>query len=110
MYAQAVTNVECKFRDPQVTYLIEAHNSHSTGGPQPIVLHGTELNQPEELPKNAFSIETARESTAMSLACSYFCSESKDTEPFTSVEEVKIFSHLDLLIIFLLFNEFTLYK
>ncbi|XP_022885346.1 probable Ufm1-specific protease isoform X1 [Olea europaea var. sylvestris] len=99
MYAQAVTNVECKFRDPQVTYLIEAHNSHSTGGPQPIVLHGTELNQPEELPKNAFSIETARESTAKSLACSYFCSESKDTEPFTSVEE-----NADKILVNILFN------
>lgn len=99
MYAQAVTNAVCKFRDPQVTYLIEAHNGHSTGGPQPIVLHGTELNQPEELPENAFSTETARESTAKSLTCSYFCSEIKDTAPFTSVEE-----NADKILVNILFN------
>ncbi|KAL2515405.1 putative Ufm1-specific protease [Forsythia ovata] len=99
IYTQAITDVECKFRDPQVTYLIEAHNSHSTGGPQPIVLHGTELNPPEELPENAFSIETARESTAKSLACSYFFSETKDTMPFTSVEE-----NADKILVNIMFN------
>lgn len=90
-YARAIEEVERKLRDPQVAYIIEAQNKPSSGGPQPVILRGTELDLPAELPKNAFLIETAQESLAKSLTCSYFFSETKDITSFNSVEEVMSF-------------------
>ncbi|KAL3824919.1 hypothetical protein ACJIZ3_020948 [Penstemon smallii] len=99
VYARAIEDVERKLRDPKVTYILEAHTNSSLGGPQPIILHGSELVEPAELPKNAFSIETAQESQAKSLACSYFCSETKDTASFTSVEDA------DKILVSIMFNK-----
>ncbi|KAI3464177.1 hypothetical protein Pfo_020840 [Paulownia fortunei] len=98
-YAQAIEDVERKLRDPQVAYIIEAENKPSSGGPQPVILHGTELDLPAELPKNAFLIETAQESRVKSLACSYFFSKTKDITSFTSVEE-----DADKILVSIMFN------
>ncbi|KAK6153246.1 hypothetical protein DH2020_012885 [Rehmannia glutinosa] len=86
-YARAIEDVERKLRDPQVAYIIEAQNKPSPGGPQPVILHGTDLELPSVLPKNAFLLETAQESLVKTLTCSCFFSETKDISSFTSVEE-----------------------
>ncbi|PIN18298.1 hypothetical protein CDL12_09038 [Handroanthus impetiginosus] len=97
-YVQAIKDVEQKLRDPQVAYIVEAQNKPSSGGPQPVILHGTEV-LPEELPANAFLIETPEESHAKSLTCSYFFSENKDFTSFTSVEE-----DADIIVVSIMFN------
>lgn len=97
-YARAIEDVERKLRDPQVAFIIEAHNKSSPGGPQPVILHGTQLDMPEELPENSFQIETAEDSLAKSIQCSYFFSETKDATSFTSFEEVYIFTLIVILL------------
>lgn len=91
-YVQAITAVERKLRDPQVAYIIEAHNKPSSGGPEPVILHGLELDpQDDELPENAVNavvLETDEESLAKSRTCSYFFSETRDISSSNSVEEV----------------------
>ncbi|KAG6408840.1 hypothetical protein SASPL_131865 [Salvia splendens] len=53
-YAQAITAAERKLRDPQVAYIIETQDRPSSGGPQPVILHGFELDPAaEDLPENA---------------------------------------------------------
>ncbi|KAL7153576.1 hypothetical protein ABFS83_04G178600 [Erythranthe nasuta] len=86
-YVRAIEDVERKLRDPQVAFIIESQNKSSSGGPHPVILHGTQLIFPEELPENAFIIESDEESLAKSLPCSYFFSETKDTTSVTSFEE-----------------------
>ncbi|KAG8388515.1 hypothetical protein BUALT_Bualt02G0133600 [Buddleja alternifolia] len=86
-YARAIEYVEHKLRDPQVAYIIQAQNKPSTHGPQPVILHGTDLDLPAELPRNAFQMETLQESSTKHLACSYFFPGTKDITSFTSVEE-----------------------
>ncbi|XP_073295273.1 probable Ufm1-specific protease isoform X3 [Primulina huaijiensis] len=87
-YARAIENVECKLRDPQVTYIIEAGNKTSSGRSEPLVLHGSDLDLPVELPRNAFVIESAEESYTKSLSCKYFLSETKNFTSCSSVEKV----------------------
>ncbi|XP_073035573.1 probable Ufm1-specific protease isoform X1 [Primulina eburnea] len=86
-YARATEDVECKLRDPQVTYIIEAGNKTSSGGSEPIVLHGSDLDLPVELPRNAYVIESAEESYTKSLSCKYFLSETKNFTSSSSVEK-----------------------
>lgn len=86
-YARATEDIGCKLRDPQVAYIIEAGNKTSSGGSEPIVLHGSDLDLPVELPRNAFVLETAEESYAKSLSCKYFLSETKNFTSSSSVEK-----------------------
>lgn len=91
-YAQAITAVERKLRDPQVAYIIEAQNKPLSGGPEPIILHGFELDpQDDELPENAVNavvLETDEESLAKSRTCSYFFSETRDISSSNSAEVI----------------------
>ncbi|KAH6819954.1 Peptidase C78 [Perilla frutescens var. hirtella] len=97
-YTQAITAVERNLRDPQVAYILEAQNN--SGGPEPVILHGLELDPPaEELPENAVILETAEESLARSLACSYFFSETRDIASFNSVEQ-----NADKILVSVMFN------
>ncbi|CAA0813359.1 Probable Ufm1-specific protease [Striga hermonthica] len=96
-YARAIEDVERKFRDPQATYIIEPQPS--LGGPQSVILHGTDLDLPASLPTNAFLIEDAQESIAKSLTCSYFLSDSKDVASFTSLEK-----NADKIVVSVMFN------
>lgn len=102
-YAQAITAVERKLRDPKIAYIIEAQNKLSSGGPEPVILHGLELNPPEEeLPENAENaviLETDEEFLARSLTCSYFFSESRDNASSNSVEE-----NADKILVSIMFN------
>lgn len=99
-YEQAITAVERKLRDPQIAYIIEAQNNHSSGRPEPVILHGFELDLPaEEFPPNAIILETEEESFAKSLACSYFFSETMDIASFNSVEE-----NADKILVSIMFN------
>ncbi|KAL0385197.1 UNVERIFIED_CONTAM: putative Ufm1-specific protease [Sesamum radiatum] len=84
---RAIEGVEHKLRDPQVAYIIEAQSKPSLGGPEPVIIHGTELEPPAELPRNVIVLETAEESLAKSIRCSYFFMETKNISSFTSVEE-----------------------
>ncbi|KAL0364490.1 UNVERIFIED_CONTAM: putative Ufm1-specific protease [Sesamum angustifolium] len=86
-YTRAIEGVEHKLRDPQVAYVIEAQSKPSPGGPEPVIIHGTELEPPAELPRNVIVLETAEESLAKSITCSYFFMETKNISSFTSVEE-----------------------
>ncbi|KAL0335814.1 UNVERIFIED_CONTAM: putative Ufm1-specific protease [Sesamum radiatum] len=86
-YTRAIEGVEHKLRDPQVAYVIEAQSKPSPGGPEPVIIHGTELEPPAELPRNVIVLETAEESLAKSITCSYFFVETKNISSFTSVEE-----------------------
>ncbi|XP_073142451.1 probable Ufm1-specific protease isoform X2 [Henckelia pumila] len=88
-YARAIEDVEFKLRDPQVAYIIEAGNEPSSGGSEPIVLHGSDLDLdlPAELPRNAFVLENAEESYAKSFLCSYFLSETKKFTSSSTVEK-----------------------
>lgn len=74
--ADAVAN---KFRDPQVTCLIEALNETSGA----IVLRGSELNT-----DSSSSSSELKDSDTKALLCSYFSSRSKDVTSFSSIEEV----------------------
>lgn len=92
VYVQAITAVERKLRDPRVAYIVEAQDRPSSGGPEPVILHGFELDPAaEELPENAVNaviLESDEDSLAKSRTCSYFLSETRDTASFNSVEEV----------------------
>lgn len=84
--------MERKLRDPQVAYIIEAQNKPSSGGPEPVILHGVELDLPaEELPESAVVLEIAEDFLLRSRACSYFFSETKDITSFSSLEKVMSF-------------------
>ncbi|KAL3618088.1 hypothetical protein CASFOL_038409 [Castilleja foliolosa] len=98
-YVRAIESVERKLRDPQAAYIIEAQHKSTLGVPQPVILHGTELELPAPLPQNAFLIETAQESRDKSRTCSLFFLETKDTACFTSVEE-----DADKILVSIMFN------
>lgn len=92
----AIKAVERKLRDPQVAYIIEAQNKPSSGGPEPVILHGVELDlQAEELPENAVVLETDEDFLLRSRACSYFFSATKDNTSFNSVEGVISFRDIE---------------
>ncbi|KAK4427021.1 putative Ufm1-specific protease [Sesamum alatum] len=57
-YAGAIEGVDHKLRDPQVAYIIEAQSKPSPSGPQPVIIHGTELEPPAELPRNVVNISS----------------------------------------------------
>ncbi|KAH7858264.1 hypothetical protein Vadar_021831 [Vaccinium darrowii] len=78
MYLRATDAIAARFRDPQVTYMVEASNEPSTEAPRPVILHGGKLDS---------DLGNAEEADARTVSCSYFCSKSKDTLSFTSVEE-----------------------
>ncbi|MCD9641224.1 hypothetical protein HAX54_027294 [Datura stramonium] len=78
IYMRAAEAVASKFRDPQVTCLIEAFNETSGA----IVLHGSELNT-----ESSSSSSELKDSDTKALLCSHFSSRSKDITSFSSIEE-----------------------
>lgn len=78
IYMRAADAVANKFRDPQVTCLIEALNETSGA----IVLRGSELNT-----DSSSSSSELKDSDTKALLCSYFSSRSKDVTSFSSIEE-----------------------
>lgn len=83
IYMRAIKDVASKLKDPDSTYVIEAQNKHSAGQRPQVLVRGTELDHHAEI-----STETAGESSANSLSCSYLCSKADDRNLFASVEEV----------------------
>ncbi|KAJ8553970.1 hypothetical protein K7X08_024648 [Anisodus acutangulus] len=71
--------VASKFRDPQVTCLIEALNETSGA----IVRRGSELNT-----DSSSSSSELKDSDTKASLCSHFSSRSKDITSFSSIEEV----------------------
>ncbi|XP_052176665.1 probable Ufm1-specific protease isoform X2 [Diospyros lotus] len=87
MYLRSVDAIADRFRDPQVTYLIQTLNEHTTEVLHPVVLHGRELDFKTDIRNTGVSSEPADEAGAKSLACLYFCSKSEALSSFTSIEE-----------------------
>lgn len=85
IYMRAADAVASKFRDPQVTCLIEALNETSGA----IVLRGSELNT-----DSSSSSSELKDSDTKALLCSHFSSRSKDITSFSSIEEVYFTSKL----------------
>lgn len=80
---RAADAVASKFRDPQVTCLIEALNETSGA----IVLRGSELST-----DSSSSSSELKGSDTKALLCSHFSSRSKDITSFSSIEEVNFTS------------------
>ncbi|KAH0688239.1 hypothetical protein KY284_018792 [Solanum tuberosum] len=78
IYMRAADAVASKFRDPQVTCLIEALNETSGA----IVLRGSELST-----DSSSSSSELKGSDTKALLCSHFSSRSKDITSFSSIEE-----------------------
>ncbi|KAA8540731.1 hypothetical protein F0562_024350 [Nyssa sinensis] len=87
MYLRATDAVAAKFRDPQVSYMVETLNEPSTEVLPPVILRSAELDFQTDLSNARLKVETTQESDAKVLPCRYFCSKSKDILPFTSMEE-----------------------
>ncbi|KAL3342764.1 hypothetical protein AABB24_026681 [Solanum stoloniferum] len=77
-YMRAADAVASKFRDPQVTCIIEALNETSGA----IVLRGSELST-----ASSSSSSKPKDSDTKALLCSHFSSRSKDITSFSSIEE-----------------------
>lgn len=75
---RAAEAVASKFKDPQVTCLIEALAETSSGA---IVLRGSDLNT-----YSSNSSSELKDSDMKALLCSYFFSMSKDITSFSSIE------------------------
>ncbi|XP_016514038.1 putative Ufm1-specific protease isoform X2 [Nicotiana tabacum] len=78
IYMRAAEAVASKFKDPQVTCLIEALAETSSGA---IVLRGSDLNT-----YSSNSSSELKDSDTKALLCSYFFSMSKDITSFSSIE------------------------
>ncbi|XP_060204506.1 probable Ufm1-specific protease [Lycium barbarum] len=78
IYMRAAEAIASKFRDPQVTCLIEALNQTSGA----IVLRGSELNT-----DSSSSSSELKDSDVKAILCSHFSSRSKDITSFSSIEE-----------------------
>ncbi|OIT04818.1 PREDICTED: probable Ufm1-specific protease [Nicotiana attenuata] len=79
IYMRTAEAVASKFKDPQVTCLIEALDETSSGA---IVLRGSDLNT-----YSSNSSSELKDSDMKALLCSYFFSTSKDITSFSSIEE-----------------------
>lgn len=80
IYMRAAEAVASKFKDPQVTCLIEALDETSSGA---VVLRGSDLNT-----YSSNSSSELKDSDMKALLCSYFFSTSKDITSFSSIEKV----------------------
>nr|XP_009790501.1 PREDICTED: probable Ufm1-specific protease isoform X2 [Nicotiana sylvestris] len=79
IYMRAAEAVASKFKDPQVTCLIEALDETSSGA---VVLRGSDLNT-----YSSNSSSELKDSDMKALLCSYFFSTSKDITSFSSIEK-----------------------
>ncbi|KAF3628394.1 putative Ufm1-specific protease [Capsicum annuum] len=78
IYMHAAEAVASKFREPQVTCLIEGLNETSGA----VVLRGSELNT-----DSSSSSSELKDSDTKAFLCSHFSSRSKDITSFSSIEE-----------------------
>lgn len=91
IYTSATDAVASAFRDPQLTFIIEALNRAEASTP-PVILHDLELDLHGQLADSANS-ELSKSFDTKSLLCSSFFGTSTNITAFSSIEEVW-FTHI----------------
>lgn len=87
VYKRATENFADKLRDPQVTYIIGAHDDSTPGGPQNVILHGSQLCLPSNASGGA-SPEDSQELNTNCLTCSHFSTKCDSIEE--SLDKVQV--------------------
>ncbi|XP_057971758.1 probable Ufm1-specific protease isoform X2 [Malania oleifera] len=90
MYSQSIKAAADKFKDPHVAYLVEILNESSAEGPQPVILHGEDLDFHADLSNVKHPNKSAGDIKTKSLVCAQFCSKSNPISSFPSVENADI--------------------
>ncbi|GAA0161806.1 hypothetical protein LIER_18039 [Lithospermum erythrorhizon] len=87
VYRQATEDFAYKLRDPQVTYIIGAHDDSTPGGPQSVILHGSQLSLPSNVAGGA-SPENSQELCTNCLTCSHFSKKCETIEK--SLDKIQV--------------------
>ncbi|GAB4860536.1 hypothetical protein Ancab_035697 [Ancistrocladus abbreviatus] len=85
MFLHANEVLVARFKDPQLTYILELLQSSLEKAPHPIIIRGSELNFLIDLSSVKWVDNTVQKPVAKLLPCSYFCSQ-KLNFPVTSAE------------------------
>lgn len=91
-YLQANEALANMFKDPQLTFIVEALDRSSDVLPYPAIVRGSELEFQADM--SNFKLDSANNSDEKSPCCSYFCSESKsavDAEVMNLILRLHIF-------------------
>ncbi|XAR67950.1 hypothetical protein NMG60_11002905 [Bertholletia excelsa] len=87
IYLRATNELAAKFKDPQVTYLVESLNEPSNERPSPVIVRGAELDLNADHRDASLSSEISQDTEAKLAACLHFCSRSEEISTYTSAEE-----------------------
>uniref|UniRef100_A0A6N2K6G3 Ufm1-specific protease n=1 Tax=Salix viminalis TaxID=40686 RepID=A0A6N2K6G3_SALVM len=91
MYLRAAEVVASSFKDPLVTYMVERLSKDISGAPQPVIIHGVDLDFNADLTNiKLVGEKSAQYSDAKKLTCAHFCSKSKSSPALISVENADV--------------------
>ncbi|CAK7336595.1 unnamed protein product [Dovyalis caffra] len=83
--------VVSKFKDPQVTYMVERLSKDISDVPQPVILHGVDLDFNTDLANiKLVDNKASQDSDAKKLTCSHFCLKSKSSLGLISAENAGV--------------------
>lgn len=83
---RAIEAAVVKFKDPKAAYMVETISKASSELPQPVIIHGVDLDFDTDLSNVKLLGESGHDSDAKFLPCSHFCLESKKGSPEYSAE------------------------
>uniref|UniRef100_A0A803KQF1 Probable Ufm1-specific protease n=1 Tax=Chenopodium quinoa TaxID=63459 RepID=A0A803KQF1_CHEQI len=78
------------FRDPQLTFILEALDKFSDALPRPVVVRGSELDFQTDISDIKLLDDIAKKSDGKSLCCSYFCLERKPAVDVESADTIQV--------------------
>lgn len=87
-YLHANEALATMFRDPQLTFILEALDRSSDIQPRPVIVRGSELDFQKDLPDIMLLADSA--SDGKSLCCSHFCSGSKSAVDAESADTIQV--------------------
>ncbi|XP_030458214.1 probable Ufm1-specific protease [Syzygium oleosum] len=90
MYLSTVGAAADKFKDPEVTFMVETLNKANAEVPQPVIFHAGDLDVDADISNVKLSSQVAEDRDIKSLSCSHFCLESKPGTKTFSAENADI--------------------
>ncbi|KAJ8450617.1 hypothetical protein Cgig2_020254 [Carnegiea gigantea] len=86
-----------KFKDPQLTYILEALKRSSDHELRPVIIRGSELDFQTDLSNVKIVADLDQTSSTKLMCCSYFCSEGKSQSSVIDVKNADIIQVIALL-------------